>query len=103
MRDKVAAPLDALQTRFDVNEMLENRYHNVWRYAKYKLGEIGLRGVFAGYGFSLTKVCSTFTHCFHTYPLINTSSPYFTHRKLLDMASSFPHLNILSNSFSSPT
>ena len=78
MRHKVAAPLDALQTRFDVNEMLENRYHNVWRYAKYKLGEIGLRGVFAGYGFSLTKVGSIFAQRFQSYDSINTPPPPHT-------------------------
>ncbi|KAF8426603.1 mitochondrial carrier domain-containing protein [Tirmania nivea] len=51
----VAAPLDALQTRSDVNEMLEGRHRSIWRYAAHKLQEIGIRGVFAGYGFSLAK------------------------------------------------
>ncbi|KAF8439155.1 mitochondrial carrier domain-containing protein [Terfezia claveryi] len=51
----VAAPLDALQTRSDVNEMLEGRHRSIWRYAMHKLQEIGIRGVFAGYGFSLAK------------------------------------------------
>ncbi|KAI5800266.1 mitochondrial carrier domain-containing protein [Peziza echinospora] len=51
----VAAPLDALQTRFNVNEMIEAKHRNMWSYAGYKLHEIGIRGVFAGYGFSFVK------------------------------------------------
>lgn len=50
----VAAPLDALQIRFENRE----RYYetkSMWAYGRGKLKEIGLRGVFAGWGLSLMK------------------------------------------------
>ncbi|KAI9819819.1 MAG: hypothetical protein M1832_003894 [Thelocarpon impressellum] len=51
----VAAPVDALQVRFKVSEMLEGRYKNMWQYGRHKLREIGPRGVFAGWGLSWAK------------------------------------------------
>jgi Mitochondrial carrier protein len=50
----VAAPMDALQVRF---EKREKHYENksMWAYGKGKLKEIGLRGVFAGWGLSFLK------------------------------------------------
>ncbi len=50
----VAAPLDALQTRFGNREKYyENK--SMWAYGRGKLKEIGLRGVFAGWGLSFMK------------------------------------------------
>ncbi|KAK3075519.1 hypothetical protein LTS18_014024, partial [Coniosporium uncinatum] len=46
----VAAPIDALQVRFRTNDMLEGRYKSMVHYAQDKLRQIGLRGVFAGWG-----------------------------------------------------
>lgn len=50
----VAAPLDALQVRF---ENRERHYENksMWAYAKGKLREIGVRGIFAGWGLSFLR------------------------------------------------
>ena len=50
-----AAPLDALTVRFKVSEMLDGRYKTISSYSAQKLREIGLRGVFAGYGLSFIK------------------------------------------------
>jgi Mitochondrial carrier protein len=49
-----AAPLDALQTRF---EQRERHYENksMWAYGKGKLKDIGVRGIFAGWGLSFLK------------------------------------------------
>ena len=50
----IAAPLDALQVRFDTREAhYENK--TMWQYGRGKLQEIGLRGVFAGWGLSFLK------------------------------------------------
>ena len=50
----IAAPLDALQTRFENREKYyENK--SMWVYGKGKLREIGMRGVFAGWGLSFMK------------------------------------------------
>ena len=54
----VAAPLDALVVRFKVQDMLDGGYRSVYAYSRHKLGEIGLRGVFAGYPLSFLKVCT---------------------------------------------
>lgn len=51
----VAAPLDAIQVRFNTNEMIGGHYKNMWQYAKVKLQEIGPRGVFAGWSLSFLK------------------------------------------------
>ncbi|EXJ70113.1 uncharacterized protein A1O5_07186 [Cladophialophora psammophila CBS 110553] len=50
----LAAPLDALQVRF---ERRGPRYEDktMWEYGKGKLREIGLRGIFAGFGLSFLK------------------------------------------------
>jgi len=50
----IAAPLDALQVRFDRRgEYYENK--TMWQYGKGKLHEIGTRGIFAGWGLSFLK------------------------------------------------
>ncbi|OAP65711.1 hypothetical protein AYL99_01683 [Fonsecaea erecta] len=50
----LAAPLDALQVRF---ERRGARYEDktMWEYSKGKLREIGMRGIFAGFGLSFLK------------------------------------------------
>lgn len=50
----IAAPLDAIQVRF--NKRGERSQHrSMWRYGREKLHDIGLRGVFAGWGISFFK------------------------------------------------
>jgi hypothetical protein len=51
----VAAPLDALQTRFHATEFMAGKYKHMWQYAYLKTREIGLRGIFAGYSLSLLR------------------------------------------------
>lgn len=51
----LAAPLDALQTRFQSTEMLAGKYRNMWQYAWQKTHEIGVRGIFAGWSLSFVR------------------------------------------------
>ncbi|KAK5164263.1 uncharacterized protein LTR77_009957 [Saxophila tyrrhenica] len=51
----LAAPLDALQVRFQAKEMMEGRWGNMWQYAHAKTKEIGARGVFAGWTLSFVR------------------------------------------------
>jgi hypothetical protein len=51
----VAAPLDALQVRFQAAEMMQGKYKNMWQYATSKTHDIGLRGVFAGWTLSFVR------------------------------------------------
>ncbi|KAF2844996.1 mitochondrial carrier [Plenodomus tracheiphilus IPT5] len=51
----VAAPFDALQTRFRTADILQGRHKTMWHYAGDKLRSIGLQGIFAGWSLSLIK------------------------------------------------
>ncbi|KAI9896855.1 hypothetical protein N3K66_007877 [Trichothecium roseum] len=54
----LAAPLDAIQARFDHRDLMPaegNRPRSMWSFSAEKLREIGLRGIFAGWGLSLAK------------------------------------------------
>lgn len=51
----VAAPLDALQVRFQAAEIMKGKYRNMWQYAASKTQDIGLRGVFAGWTLSFIR------------------------------------------------
>lgn len=51
----VAAPLDALQARLTMDDLLERRYQSMWHYGQQKLKQIGARGIFAGWGLSLVR------------------------------------------------
>lgn len=55
----LAAPLDAIQARFDHRDMMpangQGRPQSMWKFSADKLREIGLRGIFAGWGLSFMK------------------------------------------------
>lgn len=56
----VAAPLDAIQVRFErggksLEASSAGRPQSMWSFSHAKLREIGMRGIFAGWGLSLTK------------------------------------------------
>ncbi|KAK9457768.1 mitochondrial carrier domain-containing protein [Dipodascopsis uninucleata] len=68
-----AAPLDAIFTRFSVSELLssseeqQGRYKSMWRYGAEKLKDVGIRGVFAGFGLSFVKEALGFGLFFATF------------------------------------
>jgi hypothetical protein len=51
----IAAPVDALQVRFQSTEMMDGKYRNMWHYGLRKTQEIGARGIFAGWSLSLLR------------------------------------------------
>jgi hypothetical protein len=55
----IAAPLDALQARFDHRDLMpvdgNGKPRSMWSFGAAKLREIGLRGIFAGWGLSFAK------------------------------------------------
>lgn len=54
----VAAPLDAIQARYDHRDLMTGqggKPKSMWTFSAEKLREIGPRGIFAGWGLSLTK------------------------------------------------
>ncbi|CAK9437851.1 uncharacterized protein LODBEIA_P22290 [Lodderomyces beijingensis] len=75
-----AAPVDAIYTRSSVAEMLEGEHGNLWRFGINKLKEVGLVGVFAGYGFSLIKESFGFAFYFSTFETVKTQGYNITYR-----------------------
>ncbi|KAI3287400.1 hypothetical protein DTO003C3_6468 [Penicillium roqueforti] len=72
----VAAPLDALQVRFQTNDMLEGQYRSMWHYGHHKLKQIGLRGVFAGWSLSFMRDSLGYAVFFSTFEYIKSQSYY---------------------------
>ncbi|KAI5855092.1 mitochondrial carrier [Durotheca rogersii] len=76
----VAAPLDAIQARFDHRDLMagsgDGKPRSMWSFSAEKLREIGLRGVFAGWGMSFLKDsfgCAVF---FSTFEYVKAQSFY---------------------------
>lgn len=60
LQSVIAAPLDAIQARYDHRDLMPagdggGRPRSMWSFSAEKLREIGLRGIFAGWGLSLAK------------------------------------------------
>ncbi|KAI0130050.1 mitochondrial carrier domain-containing protein [Xylariales sp. AK1849] len=59
LQSLIAAPLDAIQARFDHKDLLpedgKGRPRSMWSFSAEKLREIGVRGIFAGWGLSFMK------------------------------------------------
>ncbi|KAL2353756.1 mitochondrial carrier domain-containing protein [Cryomyces antarcticus] len=72
----VAAPLDALQVRFQTTAMLEGQYKSMWDYARHKLHTIGIRGVFAGWGLSFVKDSFGYGIFFAMFEFIKSQAYY---------------------------
>lgn len=77
-----AAPVDAIYTRLSAAEMLNGNHQNLWVYGLKKLKEIGLVGVFAGYGFSLIKESLGFAFYFSTFELVKTKGYNLTYKMI---------------------
>ncbi|MCJ1386077.1 hypothetical protein MMC17_009202 [Xylographa soralifera] len=76
LQSVVAAPVDALQVRFQTEDMLEGRYKSMWQYGYRKLRELGTRSIFAGWGFSLARDSLGFGAFFATFEYVKAQSFY---------------------------
>lgn len=72
----VAAPLDALQTRFRTSDVLDGKYQSMWQYGRRKLQEIGIRSAFAGWRLSLIKDSLGSAAFFATFEFVKAQSCY---------------------------
>ena len=72
----VAAPFDALQTRFRTSDILEGNYKTMWHYAGHKLRSIGLQGIFAGWSLSFCKDAFGAAVFFATFETIKSQAYY---------------------------
>lgn len=74
-----AAPLDAIYTRSSTADMINGNHQNLWVYGLKKLKEIGLVGVFAGYGFSFIKESIGFAFYFSTFETVKNQGYRMTY------------------------
>ncbi|KAI4868736.1 mitochondrial carrier [Hypoxylon rubiginosum] len=77
----VAAPLDAIQARYDHRDLISagdgnGRPRSMWSFSAEKLREIGLRGVFAGWGLSFLKDSFGSAIFFGTFEYMKAQSYY---------------------------
>lgn len=78
----IAAPLDAIQVRFErggkAPEVMNGngRPQSMWSFSYAKLREIGMRGIFAGWGLSLTKDSLGSAVFFSSFEYIKAQSFY---------------------------
>lgn len=74
MQSLVAAPIDAIWTRFSAAEVLSNLSNtSMWTYGMKKLREIGYTGVFAGFTLSFLKEAGGYALYFSTFELIKST------------------------------
>jgi len=84
LQSLVAAPLDAIQARYDHRDISGTNGHgkskSMWAFSAEKLREIGVRGVFAGWTLSLTKDSLGSAIFFSTFEYVKAQSYYkFVH------------------------
>ncbi|KAH7041369.1 mitochondrial carrier domain-containing protein [Microdochium trichocladiopsis] len=84
LQSLVAAPLDAIQARYDHRDVLgtagNGKPRSMWAFSAEKLREIGVRGVFAGWTLSLTKDSLGSAVFFSTFEYVKAQSYYkFVH------------------------
>lgn len=76
----LAAPLDALQARYDHRDLMatdgSGRPRSMWSFGAEKLREIGLRGVFAGWGLSFAKDSLGSAVFFSTFEYVKAQGYY---------------------------
>lgn len=58
----VAAPLDSLKVRFEVNDLLEGKHKSMFDFAKTTWKELGIASIYRGIGLTLVKVRVAFLY-----------------------------------------
>lgn len=80
LQSVIAAPLDALQARYDHRDLMPNdgsgKPRSLWNFGAEKLREIGLRGVFAGWGLSFAKDSLGSAVFFSTFEYVKAQGYY---------------------------
>ncbi|KAK8116586.1 uncharacterized protein PG998_004867 [Apiospora kogelbergensis] len=76
----LAAPLDAIQARYDHRDLMpangKGRPRSMWTFSAEKLREIGLRGIFAGWGLSFMKDSMGSAVFFTTFEYVKAQGYY---------------------------
>ncbi|KAI8628779.1 mitochondrial carrier [Xylariaceae sp. FL1651] len=76
----VAAPLDAIQARYDHRDLIagnsDGKPRSIWSFSAEKLRDIGIRGVFAGWGLSFMKDSFGSAIFFSTFEYVKAQGYY---------------------------
>ncbi|RYP75558.1 hypothetical protein DL769_003804 [Monosporascus sp. CRB-8-3] len=76
----MAAPLDAIQARYDHRDLMagngNGKPRSMWSFSAEKLREIGLRGIFAGWGLSFVKDSLGSAVFFSTFEYVKAQGYY---------------------------
>lgn len=73
-----AAPIDTIYTRASISELLLKKHDNLWQYGIYKLRNVGIRGVTAGFYLSFIKESIGFAFYFSTFEFIKNQCLHYT-------------------------
>ncbi|KAM4064398.1 mitochondrial carrier protein [Hirsutella rhossiliensis] len=80
LQSVVAAPLDALQARYDHRDLMPSdgsgRPRSLWTFGAEKLREIGVRGIFAGWALSFAKDSLGSAVFFSTFEYVKAQAYY---------------------------
>ncbi|KAJ8132024.1 hypothetical protein O1611_g1603 [Lasiodiplodia mahajangana] len=79
LQSVVAAPLDAIQARYDHRDLVQGnggKPRSMWSFSAEKLREIGVRGVFAGWGLSFMKDSFGSAIFFSTFEYVKAQGYY---------------------------
>lgn len=80
LQSVLAAPLDALQARYDHRDLMPSdgsgRPRSMWSFGAEKLKDIGLRGIFAGWGLSFAKDSFGSAIFFSTFEYVKAQGYY---------------------------
>lgn len=79
-----AAPIDAIYTRSSANELLKGEHENLWKFGMKKLHEIGVSGVFAGYGLSFIKESLGFAIYFCSFETIKNQGYHLSRDAIIN-------------------
>ncbi|KAI1818759.1 mitochondrial carrier [Poronia punctata] len=80
LQSVVAAPLDAIQARYDHKDLIagtgDGKPRSIWSFSAEKLRDIGVRGVFAGWGLSFMKDSFGSAIFFSTFEYVKAQGYY---------------------------
>jgi len=80
LQSVVAAPLDAIQARYDHKDLVagnrDGKPRSIWSFSAEKLRDIGMRGVFAGWGLSFMKDSFGSAIFFSTFEYVKAQGYY---------------------------
>ncbi|ODV82569.1 hypothetical protein CANARDRAFT_10429 [[Candida] arabinofermentans NRRL YB-2248] len=73
-----ASPIDALYARSTYAELVSGKHSNLWEYGRHKLKQIGLAGIFSGFGLNFFKESLGFAFYFSIFEFVKNQGYHRT-------------------------